>query len=109
MAADLGHICAQSKLGAIVEEERIPTSKRFQEYCERFNQDSRHLSLHVGEDYVLLGTVPRESVGELEEALTTQGCGFHQIGETSAELGLKLRDRNGSIEEIGATGWDHFR
>jgi thiamine-monophosphate kinase len=109
VAADLGHICTQSEVGALIEEERIPTTELFREYCERVNQDFRHLCLHVGEDYVLLGTVPRPSVAELQKALTEQGCEFHPIGETVAEPGLKLKDRNGSIEEIEATGWDHFK
>ena len=109
VAADLGHICAQSNLGAMIGEERIPTTELFREYCERFNQDSKHLSLHVGEDYVLLGTVPRQLVDELEEALGMQGCDFYPIGEMISEPGIKLKDRNGSVEEIDATGWDHFK
>ena len=63
----------------------------------------------MGEDYVLLGTVPRESAGELEAALTTQGCEFHPIGETVVEPGLKVKDRKGSIGKIGVRGWDHFK
>ena len=109
VAADLGHICAESKLGAIIEEKMIPTTEQFRAYCERFREDSRHLSLHVGEDYVLLGTVPLEAVTRLQEALESSGCQFHPIGKTVAESGLRLEDRNGSVEVIGAKGWDHFR
>ena len=50
VTADLGHICTESKLGAIIEEKMIPTTEQFRAYCQKFQEDSRHLSLHVGED-----------------------------------------------------------
>ncbi len=109
LAADLGHICTESHLGAIIEEEMIPTTEQFRAYCNRFNQDSRHLSLHVGEDYVLLGTVPENSAAHLQEALQSGGCEFYPIGNMVAEPGLKLKGRDGSIEVVGASGWDHFK
>ena len=97
VAADLGHICAQSNVGAIIEEEKIPTTEGFQSYCRQFTQDARHLSLHVGEDYVLLGTVPEEVAGDLEGALQSNECEFYPIGKTVVEPGLKVIDRDGSI------------
>jgi thiamine-monophosphate kinase len=109
VAADLGHICAESKLGAIIEEDKIPTTELFKEYCDRFKLDAIHLSLHVGEDYVLLGTVEEKLAARLEEALAAEGCEFYPIGTTVAEAGLKLKFQDGSIETIGASGWDHFR
>ena len=109
VAADLGHICTESKLGAIIEEEMIPTTEQFRAYCAKFQEDSRHLSLHVGEDYVLLGTVPEESATRLQKALESNGCQFHPVGKTVAESGLRLEGRDGSVEVIGAIGWDHLR
>ena len=109
VAADLGHICTESKLGAIIEEEMIPTTEQFRAYCAKFQEDSRHLSLHVGEDYVLLGTVPQESATRLQKALESTGCQFHPVGRTVAESGLRLEGRDGSVKVIRAIGWDHFR
>jgi thiamine-monophosphate kinase len=109
VAADLGHICTESKLGAIIEEEMIPTTAQFRAYCAKFQENSRHLSLHVGEDYVLLGTVPEESATRLQKALESNGCQFHPVGKTVAESGLRLEGSDGSVEVIGAIGWDHFR
>ena len=109
VAADLGHICTESKVGAIIEEKMIPTTEQLRAYCEKFQEDSRHLSLHVGEDYVLLGTVPLASAARLQKALESNGCQFHPIGKTVAESGLRLEGRDDSLEVIGANGWDHFR
>jgi thiamine monophosphate kinase len=96
-------------LGAVIEEEMIPTTEEFRAYCERFNEDANRLSLHVGEDYVLLGTVPAEAEADLREALRSQDCEFYPIGRTVSEAGLKLKVHDGSIKVIGASGWDHFK
>ncbi len=109
VAADLGHICTESKLGAVIEEEMIPTTEEFRAYCQRFGEDANRLSLHVGEDYVLLGTVPAQAEADLREALRSQDCKFYPIGRTVSESGLKLKVHDGSIKVIGASGWDHFR
>jgi thiamine-monophosphate kinase len=108
VAADLGHICAESGLGAIIEEESIPTTPGFRAYCEEFKQDPTHLSLHVGEDYVLLGTAPADAADRLEGALKSKSFEFYPIGNMVSEPGLKIRYRDGSTAAIGARGWDHF-
>jgi len=109
VAADLGHICAESRLGAILEERMIPTTEKFRDYCRKFHEDSNHLSLHVGEDYVLLGTVVPGSANDLRAALESEGCEFYQIGHMVAEPGLKLRTRENSLESMATSGWDHFK
>lgn len=109
VAADLGHICADSGLGAVIEEEQLPTTPDFRAYCQQFKQNSIHLSLHVGEDYVLLGTAPPGAADKLEEALKSAGCEFYPIGNTVSETGLQLKCSDGSTKAIGALGWDHFR
>lgn len=109
VAADLGHICTESGLGAIIEERMIPTTEKFREYCKRFHEDSNHLSLHVGEDYVLLGTAVSGSATNLRAALESEGLGLYQIGEMVAEPGLKLKTIKNSLVNIGMRGWDHFR
>ena len=109
VAADLGHICAESGLGALIEEMSIPTTTNFQAYCKQMNQDSIQLSLHVGEDYVLLGAVPPDAAGQLGEALKSEGCEFHPIGKMVLEPGLRLQRSDGSIEPIKVRGWDHFK
>ncbi|MCG6918122.1 MAG: thiamine-phosphate kinase [Deltaproteobacteria bacterium] len=109
VAADLGHICTESGLGAILEERMIPTTETFREYCKRFHEDSNHLSLHVGEDYVLLGTAVAGAANELRAALESEGLEFHQIGQMVAEPGLRFRTRENSLESMETSGWDHFR
>ena len=108
LAGDLGHVCTESRVGAIIEEGKIPTTELFRAYCERFNLDPVPLTINVGEDYVLLGTVPEKSASKLEKALQAGGCEFFPIGKIVAEPGLRLLDRDGSENEMRPSGWNHF-
>lgn len=108
VAGDLGHICAESKVGAIIEEEKIPTTEVFRAYCDQFKLDPLPLMIHVGEDYVLLGTVPERSAGKLEQALKGGGFEFFPIGRISGEPGLRLLATDGSTRAIKPAGWNHF-
>ena len=65
--------------------------------------------LHVGEDYVLLGSVPAESADRLRNALESAEQYFHWIGTIVEGSGITLRGSDGSIREIAASGFDHFR
>jgi thiamine-monophosphate kinase len=109
VASDLGHICEESGVGAIIEQSRIPVTEAFRTYCRDFHRSCEQLSLRVGEDYVLLGTVPAECEGRLRNALESAGCRFYPIGEITGGSALLLRGADGSTREIAASGFDHFR
>jgi thiamine monophosphate kinase len=64
--------------------------------------------ISVGEDYVLLGTVPEGSADMLGKALESAGCGFFPIGRIVEEPGIRLLAPDGSAREIKPTGWNHF-
>jgi thiamine-monophosphate kinase len=108
LAGDLGHICTDSRVGAIIEEARIPTTGLFRAYCEHFGLDPTRLATHVGEDYVLLGTVPEKSADKIEKALESGGCEFFRIGRIVEGPGVSLLAPDGSLGEIKPSGWDHF-
>jgi thiamine-monophosphate kinase len=109
VAADLGHICRESGVGAIIEESLIPTTPLVRRYCHRFNLDLLHLALHVGEDYVLLGTVPEGETDKLATALRAKGCDFFPVGTIAAGAGLRLIGADGSLRAVRSGGWDHFK
>jgi len=108
LAGDLGHICAESGVGAVIEEGKMPTTELFRAYCERFKLDPVPLTINVGEDYVLLGTVPEKAESKLEKALRAGGCDYFPIGKIVAEPGLRLLARDGSVRAIKPSGWNHF-
>ncbi len=109
VASDLGHICEESGVGAIVDKAKIPLADEFRDYCKEFRLDCEHLALHVGEDYVLLGTAPELAVPVLRTALESNGCRFYPFGKITKGSGITLRDLDGSTRELPARGYDHFR
>jgi len=109
VASDLGHICFESGVGAIVEESKIPVTKTFEKYVARFGLDYEYLSLHVGEDYVLLGTARESAADTLGRALAKEGCHFFVVGRIVEGQGIRLIGRDGKARAMEARGFDHFR
>jgi thiamine-monophosphate kinase len=109
VASDLGHICSDSGVAAVVELDRVPVTDAFRRYCSRFNLDFEKLALHVGEDYVLLGTMPESRAGELKAALESRGCSCFPFGRIVEGHGLRLKMPDGSLREIPSSGYDHFK
>lgn len=96
IASDIKHIMEQSKVGATIELERIPT-----EYDLRY-------ALSGGEDYELLFTVEADKVESLAEELYNNcGTRLSVVGEITAEQELVWRER-GERVELDLHGFTHF-
>lgn len=102
LSSELMHICAQSKAGCRVYEERIPIDFQTAVMAEEFNMNLTTCALNGGEDYELLFTVPisnHEKISDIE--------GIKLIGHiTSPESGCALITRDGQEFELKAQGWN---
>ncbi len=105
LVQDLGHICEQSRVGAIVHTDRIPLSTTYRAALGRDDP----LALHGGEDYELLCTVPERQVKRLERVRTRLGCAITCIGEVVAGRRLRLLGPDGHAIRLTAGGFDHFQ
>ncbi len=108
VASDLGHVCEESGVGAIIEFDKVPLTEPFREYCEKYGLALEKLALHGGEDYVLLGTAPEKSVKTLERALKSDDFSFFPIGRITKDKGMRVHYDDGRIQEIDDSGFDHF-
>ena len=93
LSTDLSHICEESGVGAVVEQEAIPviTGSRLE------------LALHGGQDYELLFTSSKpvpEKIGGVYVTL---------IGEIIKGRKMQLVDAAGRRRELPVCGWEHFR
>jgi thiamine-monophosphate kinase len=102
---DLGHICAQSRVGARIDAERIPVSAAYRRVCAT----DRTLALSGGEDYELLCTLPERSVRNLERDIRQLGCPLTCIGEITSGRRVRLMGPDGGELRVGEAGYDHFR
>ncbi len=114
LVADLGHICAASKVGAVINIRDLPRDENF-EVCRRALLDAKEISddtllrlqLTGGDDYQLCFTVSPDQC----EVLDTLGS-YYCIGEIDDQAGVRCVDAQGQIMDqvMGQfmTGYDHF-
>ncbi len=111
LAADLGHLCEQSKVGARLDEVALPIADDVRQVARRTGQDALDWALTGGEDYQLLFTAPPAAVPRIIETLQiATGTPVTVIGAIlSPEAGMTLRAQDGSIQPLAPRGWDHLR
>jgi thiamine-monophosphate kinase len=98
LAADLGHILTESKVGAILEESCIPLRRG-----ARLRD-----ALYDGEDFELLFTLPPLQAQRLQSR-TRQGYSFYCIGNiVDQKKGLQIKTKKGGFKKIKARGYTHF-
>jgi thiamine-monophosphate kinase len=100
---DLGHLCSASRVGAVLELERLPLASA----CGSTGRRGRVLAATGGEDYELLFTVSPARVARLADAQL--GCAVTRIGTIHRGRGVQVLDARGRSERIRHPGFDHFR
>ena len=99
LATDLRHILEQSKVGAVLEADRIPLN------------GSLDQALYDGEDFELLFTVPPEKF----DTLSAQWGGRFEtelsiIGKITGEQRLlQMRNSEGGVHPLTDTAFEHFK
>jgi len=97
LAADLGHILQESKVGAVIYQRLIPVSKASRNFDE---------ALYAGEDFELLFTLSRPQGLRL---MSKRIPIFRPIGEIVDKIyGLRLIDRNCKEKKLQPRGYKHF-
>ena len=107
---DLGHICEMSRVGALIDLEKLPISTDLAEYCKKNSKNAAKLCLSGGEDYELLFTVREDGletfIAEWQDKFDLPAT---VIGRMSSEFaGVRLQDGDQSAL-ADAAGYDHFR
>jgi len=110
LAADLGHVCDASGVGARLSASRIPVAPCARNVARAAGRDALDWALGGGEDYQLLFTAPPTRLGPLVEAVADAGgTSVSDIGEiVAAERGRSLLLDDGSEHALTGEGWRHF-
>ena len=103
LLADLGHILDVSKVGAVVQADRLPRSE-----AAASLPGSLEAALGGGDDYELLFTVPADRCGRIAEIGQLAGTTVTEIGQIVADQGLTLLDQDGRPMQPASAGWRHF-
>jgi thiamine-monophosphate kinase len=109
LAADLGHIVRQSRVGARLFAGQLPVPEALTALAKRHGRAPQQWILHGGEDYVLAICVDAGSVRHLQRAFKDRfQCPLHAIGEIIASDTIELVDVQGQATPLPPNGWDHF-
>ena len=106
-AADLGHICQASRVGALVEAAKLPVSPALRSVLE-VGQASLVEVATGGDDYELLFTAPAAVELLLGRIATELALPLTAVGEIRREPGVIVLDQNGRAVELGPGGYRHF-
>ena len=112
LLADLHHILDSSGVGAVLQVDRVPRSRAFDQILDRVFPDKPELRddlpLVAGDDYELCFTVPSENRAAVEQQLgRLSGC--TPIGMIVAEPGLHCQRKEGVDYQPSREGYEHFR
>ncbi len=112
LMADIGHICEESNVGAIINYRQIPTSMALNYFLKsnhlETNEDYSHLVWNGGDDYELLFTISEEKEDALKKISKELSVSITKIGEITADCKAVLVDDDGHEIDTKSQGFSHF-
>jgi thiamine-monophosphate kinase len=104
LIADLRHICAASKVGAVIQTSDVPIHPSL---LELFPEQALDMALGGGEDYELLFTASAKTIEKVKAESPTPVTVIGKI--TSDYPGIvRVLDSQGRDYPLKKSGWDHF-
>lgn len=100
LASELYQIKKDS-FGFMIYEELLNISDEYKQYCKNLGLNYLDLIFHVGEDFELLFTMPKEKLKNLD-------INYRVIGEVTGSDVVELTLENGFVEKIENKGYEHY-
>ncbi len=109
LSSEIIHICQESGLGCLIEEDKIPIAEEVFLRAEKGEKPSSIYGLNSGEEYELLFTMSKVEYEKfLSKKSAMGGFDFTVIGEMRPkEEGIKIM-RQGKTIPLSPEGWNHF-
>jgi thiamine-monophosphate kinase len=109
LVTDLGHVAAESRVGARVDVDALPVSEATRTVARALGVDPLGWALSGGEDFELLFAAESDHAADLARLVTDRsGTPVHRIGEVRpADEGVRFVDRGGRPYAV-KPGFDHF-
>jgi thiamine-monophosphate kinase len=101
---DLNRVLTASQKGARIVYENFPITPNMKKICRENGWDEYEIVLGGGEDYVLLFTVSKENLLELEK----ENLDYYIVGEITASPGSLTVEHKGKPIQITRLGYDHL-
>ena len=110
LLGDLGHICDESGVGAVLYEQDLPISQALRQFSEDSGRGGLDFVLKESDDYELMMTCNPEHVAGIRDALAgVSHIPVAKIGAITANKGkIEIMDSKGNSRPATVSGWDHF-
>ncbi|EFK10144.1 thiamine-phosphate kinase [delta proteobacterium NaphS2] len=110
LLGDLGHICDESRVGAVIYEKNLPVSPALLEFSERFGQTPLDYILKESDDYELLLTCAPDNVVRIRHVIENiSEIPVTEIGIINEDKGnIRIITPAGRSRLNTVSGWDHF-
>ena len=115
LASEINHIAKESKVGAIIYEEKIPMLEPVKKLAKSINKDPLQWALQGGEDYQLLMSVKEENVEKVIEIIERYKNNYTSTLNQPVIIGRILEKSNGvkikkgkELLNLHPEGYTHF-
>ena len=108
---DLGHICEESGVGAVLIQQKIPISDELLKASKQLEKNPYDLVLGGSDDYELIITCAPDRVDQIIAELGSVGqVPVNDVGRiTDASEGIQMILPSGEALLMTPAGWDHFK
>jgi thiamine-monophosphate kinase len=104
LSSEVLHICKQSKVGAVIYEDKIPVHDDARDFAYKLEIDPTACALSGGEDYELLFTVAQADYDKIKDVEGISIIGYI----TPEEKGVNIITKGGNTYPLTAQGWNAF-
>jgi thiamine-monophosphate kinase len=107
---DTSHLLEESRVGARIQEDCLPLSRRYRKWIRSFSKDPFRFALSGGEDYELLFTAPSSKRGQISTLARSLKIPITRIGNILPKKeGFHLIRRDGKDYSPSRLGFEHFK
>lgn len=107
IASEIIEICQASKVGCVLEKEKLPLSDSVKEWARILKEDPANWAMYGGEDFQLVFTIRPSVEDPVTRACLEQGVSITKVGVITSEEGYYLKEET-DLRPFEAKGFNHF-
>jgi len=109
--ADLGHICDESGVGAVLVQQNLPLNDDLRQAAAKLGQDPHEFIMKDSDDYELIITCSKDNIQMIRAAIAeVSNALVTEVGHMTEDNDqIKLRYPDGRERHLQLQGWDHFK
>ena len=108
LALELHKTSDASNKGMLIEESQLPIDEDIKEFALTNGLNLIDMTLHVGEDFELLYTLPPKNWDKVKRQCEAMDLKITNIGRVTADHKIQMKTREGNIVPIKRKGFDKF-